>query len=803
MTNKSPLSASALKITIHPENLTIPDLPRQPASIIGQQRAKSALEFGINMVSPGYNIYVMGEPGTGRLSLITDHLSQYAEQQPAPPAYAYVENFSNPREPVVIELPADQGQAFAKHIEKLIDSLLATFPAAFENPTYQQKKTAIERRFNQRYSDAIDLVDEKARSLDVALFRDTDTISFLPLKENKTLDEEQFTQLPQADRDAFQKHTTQLEEYLNDELLELPQWRRTMVEEIRQLDNDTISHAIEPLFDELTAQYQNIDDVITYLAELKKDLSSTIGDFLMPVKGQEPPDNGAKKLILNEQYLPNILVDCKKDNGAPVIYEPHPIYQNLFGRIEYISDQGTLITTYRRICPGSLHRANGGYLILDAEKILTYPFVWEGLKRALKSGFIEIESPYSELGINTITLKPEVIPLNVKVILVGPRDIYYLLEELDAEFNEMFRVLADFDNHIQHTPENINQFAQLMHRHAKDAGNKPLNPDAVIRLIEHSCRLAENQRRLSARINDCLEIINEADLLSKNNTAPSLSANDIDKALNAREARNGRIAEEILAEMLEGTILIDTDGEAVGKVNGLTVLEVGGSSFGAPARISTTVYPGSRGIVDIEREAELGQSIHSKGVLILTGYLGFSYAQQFPLAISASIAMEQSYGYIDGDSASLAELCCLISALTRTPVKQSIAMTGSINQYGEVQAIGGVNEKIEGFFSLCEARALTGQQAVIIPAANQSNLMLKENVIQAVEQGKFAIYAISHVNEALELLMSKAAGTLDSSGNYPENSINAIVVDRLKEIHELAESEHEKDNENVETNQPN
>ncbi|WP_031434255.1 Lon protease family protein [Methylomarinum vadi] len=794
MDNDLKLPASALKLDIDSNSLQIPEVPRRDHTILGQTRAKSALSFGVAMESPGYNVYVMGEPGTGRLSLITDYLHSHAERQEAPSSYAYVENFENGREPVAIELPAGQGHTFSKDIEKLIGNLLATFPAAFESPSYQQKKTAIERRFTQRYNSAVDLVDEKARDMNVALYRDSETITFLPIRDNKAVDEDQFTLLPQAEREQFHKHSEELEEYLGDVLLELPQWRRKMVEELRQLDKDTISLAIEPLFADLTKKYQNIDDVITYLAELKKDLSGTISDFLMPSRTQEHPDNSARRLILSEQYLPNILVDCKQESGAPVIYEPHPIYQNLFGRIEYVNEQGTLVTNYRRICPGSLHRANGGYLILDAEKVLTYPFVWEGLKRALKAGKIEIESPFAELGINTMTLKPEVIPLNVKVVLVGSRHIYYLLEELDSEFNEMFRVLADFDNHIKRTPDSITQFAVLMSRQARDSGAKPLTKDAIVRLIEHSCRLAENQNRLSARINDSLEIIGEANLLSAGSGTEQIDKEHIELALAAREARNGRIAEEILEEILDGTILIDTEGEAMGKVNGLTVLEVGGSSFGAPARISATVYPGSRGIVDIEREAELGQSIHSKGVLILTGYLGHSYAQQFPLGISASIALEQSYGYIDGDSAALAEFCCLISALTRIPVKQSFALTGSINQYGEVQAIGGVNEKIEGFFSLCQARGLDGQHGVIIPASNQRNLMLKQEVIHAVNEGKFDIYAVSTVNQALELLMEQPAGKMDQDGNYPEGSINAKVVARLKEISEMAneaDKEHE------------
>lgn len=791
------LPPSALKLAIDLCELTSAQASRHQG-IVGQSRAQSALAFGVDMKAPGYNIFVMGEPGTGRLTMVSHYLATYAEQQESPLSYAYVDNFDNPREPVAIELPSGEGHNFSKEIEKLIDNILATFPAAFESPSYQQKKTAIERRFNQQYNAAIDLVDGKSREMSVALYRDSDTITFLPIRNDKALDEDQFTLLPQAEREAFHKHTEELEEYLGNVLLELPQWRRTLVEELRQLDNDTIKQALGPLFTALNEQYQNVDDVITYLAEVEKNLSNTITDFLMPSRSQESRESIAKRLMLTEQYLPNILVDCKHDaNGAPVIYEPHPIYQNLFGRIEYISDQGTLVTNYRRICPGSLHRANGGYLILDAEKILTYPFVWEGLKRALQAGRIEIESPYSELGINTITLKPEVIPLNVKVILVGSRDIYYLLEEMDSEFNEMFRVLADFDDQIKRTPDHIAQFTQLMIMHTRDAGAKPLTDAALLRLIEHSCRLAENQNRLSAHINNCLEIIAEANLLASQTGASNIDKTEIELALSAREQRNGRIAEAILEEMLEGTILIDTDGAAIGKVNGLTVMDIGGSSFGAPARITTTVHPGSRGIVDIEREVELGQPIHSKGVMILSGYLGHCYAQQFPLAISASIAMEQSYGHIDGDSASLAELCCLISALTRLPIKQGFAMTGSINQYGEVQAIGGVNEKIEGFFSLCEARGLTGQQAVIIPSSNKPNLMLNQQVINAVEQGLFTIYSVSNVDEALSLLMNHEAGSMNAEGQYPENSINFKAVARLKEISDMSADDDKSSEEDI------
>jgi len=787
MSNRSKLPLESLKLNVDLTGFEFPNAPELPDTILGQVRAQSALDFGVMMNNPGYNIFVMGEPGLGRLSMITNHLDAHARTLPAPPSYAYVDNFENPREPVAVELPAEHGQVLCKDIEKLIDNLLATFPAVFESPTYQQKKSAIERRFSQCYNSAIDLVDKKAQSLHTALFRENETISFSPIKNNKALNDDQFSQLSLQEREIFHKHVAELEEYLSDVLLELPQWRREMVEKIRQLDNDTISLAIEPLFAELNDSYQNIDDVITYLAEIKKNLCNTIADYLMPSRTPEQQDNTtAKRQLLTELYAPKILVDNKQEGGAPVICEPHPIYQNLFGRIEYVSDQGTLVTNYRRICAGSLHRANGGYLILEAEKLLTNPFVWEGLKRALKSGFIEIESPYSDLGINTITLKPEVIPLNVKVILVGSRDIYYLLEEMDDEFNEMFKILADFDDYIPRTDETMQRFILLMIKHAADSGAKPLTKTAIECLIEYSCRIAENQHHFSARIKDSLEIIGEANLFCKRDNQPVCDRKHIEQALGAREHRNGRLPENILEEMLAGTILIDTEGEAIGKVNGLTVLEVGGSSFGAPVRITASVYPGSRGIVDIEREVELGQAIHSKGVMILTGYLGHTYAQQFPLAISGSIAIEQSYGYIDGDSASLAELCCLISALTRTPIKHSFAVTGSINQYGEVQAVGGVNEKIEGYFRLCQARGLNGEHAVIIPTANKRNLMLKQEVIDAVAAGKFAVYAVSCVDETLELLTGEPAGALDKDGLYSEGSINCKAISRLKEISDMA-----------------
>lgn len=792
MTNSLKLPLTALKAKIDLSDIDFTESLNSHSTILGQERAQSALEFGIAMPNSGYNIFVMGETGSGRLSMIMQYLQALAPSKPAPPSYAYVDNFENSREPIAIKLPAEHGQDFLKAIENLITNVLATFPAVFENPSYQQKKTAVERQFVHTYRDATEYVDAQARICNIGLFSENDTFNFLPLCENKPMRDEDLSALSTEERELYKNRIEELEDCLSEALLELPQWRRELAASMTQLNNDTIDAAIEPLFDELNARYAEVEDVVTYLAEVKQNLRQTINDYLMPVSSSEPieRDHVLKKLIL-EQYAPNILIDYKQDSGAPVIYETHPTYQNLFGRVEYSNDQGTLVPHYRRICAGALHKANGGYLILDAEKVLHYPFVWDGLKRSLKSGYIEIESPFTEQSINTITLKPEVIPLNVKIILVGNADIFYLLEAMDDEFNESFRVLADFDYRIPRTPETMKHFAQLMIKQATDAKTQPLTQEAIESLIEHSCRLAESQAYFSACINDALEIIGEAQLFATKTKAEKLDRLHIEQALNAREYRNGRMSQTILEEMLDGTILIDTDGAAIGKINGLTVLDMGGSSFGMPARITTTVHPGSRGVVDIEREVELGQALHSKGVMILTGYLGHCYAQQFPLAISASIAMEQSYGHIDGDSASLAELCSLISALTRTKIKQNFAVTGSINQYGEVQAIGGANEKIEGFFRLCKARGLNGSHGVIIPAANKRNLMLKQEILDAVEAELFSIYAVNTVDEALELLTGEVVGILDAQGNVVENSVNYKAICRLKEISELGDDEKE------------
>ncbi len=790
----------AAHLRLAPEALTRPFSPEQfdfastddlePfRGVLGQERAVEALQFGVAMPRPGYNVFVMGEPGTGRFSFVKRYLKAEAKRLETPADRVYVNHFDEPREPRALELPAGTAGEFIADINGLVDNLLATFPAVFEHPSFQQKKNAIDRAFNKRYDQALDVIERLSLEKNVALYRDSSNIAFTPMVDGKALDEAEFAQLPEADRERFHLDIATLEERLNEELASLPQWKRESSNQLRQLNEETITVALQPLLAPLSEKYAENAEVCAYLQAVQVNLLKTVVDQLVEV---EKADAQTRKM-LEEQYCPSLVVGHHAQGGAPVVFEPHPTYDNLFGRIEYNADQGALYTSYRQLRPGALHRANGGFLILEAEKMLGEPFVWDALKRALHSRQLKMESPLGDLGrIATVTLNPQVIPLQVKVIIIGARQLYYALQDHDPDFQEMFRVLVDFDEDIPLGDESLEQFAQLMKTRTMEEGMAPLSAAAVARLATYSARLAEHQGRLSARIGDLFQLVSEADFIRQLASETITDVGHIERALKAKATRTGRVSARIIDDMLAGIILIDTAGAAVGKCNGLTVLEVGDSAFGVPARISATVYPGGSGIVDIEREVNLGQPIHSKGVMILTGYLGSRYAQEFPLEISASIALEQSYGYVDGDSASLGEVCTLISALSRTPLKQCFAITGSINQFGEVQAVGGVNEKIEGFFRLCEARGLTGEQGAIIPHSNVSTLMLDERVLQAVRAGQFHIYAVRQVDEALSLLVGEEVGSPNDKGQFPAGSVNARVVERLREIAEMGMAEEDK-----------
>lgn len=750
--------------------------------VLGQTRAVQALQFGIAMQRTGYNVFVMGESGTGRFSYAKRYLTEQAKLRPAPADWLYVNNFTEFREPQALQLPPGEGSQFCADINTLLDNLLATFPAVFETPAWQQKKSAIDRGFNQRYDRALDVVEKLALEKNIALYRDSSNIAFTPMYEGKALDEAEFAQRPDSEREQFHEDIAVLEEQLNKELSSLPLWKRESSNQLRELNEETIALALEPLLTPLAKKYAEHPCVVAYLQAMQDNLLKTVVEQLVD---EEHSDAVARKL-LEEQYSPNLVVGHTPSEGAPVVFESHPTYDNLFGRIEYTTEQGVLYTNYRQLRSGALHRANGGYLILEAEKILSEPFVWDALKRALHSQQLKMESPLLELGrLAAATLTPQVIPLQVKVVVVGSRELYYALQELDPDFQEMFRMLVDFDEEIPLLDDTLDQFAQLLCTRTREEGLAALTAPAVRQLARYSARLAEHKERISASLADLFQVVSEADFFRGLAGVELTDVQHVDSAIAARRERTGRVSARIMDDMLSGVILIDTEKAAIGRCNGLTVLATGDTAFGAPARISASVYPGTSGIVDIEREVSLGQSIHSKGVMILTGYLGSRYAQEFPLAISASIALEQSYGYVDGDSASLGEVCALISALSHTPLKQSFAITGSISQFGEVQSVGGVNEKIEGFFRLCKARGLTGEHGVIIPQSNINNLLLDETVVQAVRDGLFHIYTVSHVDQALALLSDAEVGCADEEGQFPEGTVNAKVVGRLRSIAEM------------------
>ncbi|GAB5378938.1 MAG: ATP-binding protein [Aliiglaciecola sp.] len=753
------------------------------ATFIGQQRAREALSFGLGIHAKGYNLYVMGEHATGRYTLVHEHIADTVDSVPTSDEWCYINNFEDERRPFCLRLKPGESKALHKDMENLIDELMDTFPAAYDNPGYQRKKASITREFEQRYDHAIDEVEQYAQSKGVALYEDGGTISFSPIVDGKPINDAEFAKLSDEKRQYFYELIDHLEDRLSEALIELPKWKRLSSEQLRKLKSDTAEQGIRPLLKSLEHKHANDLAILKFLRQLKSHLIETIVEVLVPDQKDDKQDEYDKREIFEEQYLPNILVSHELNDSAPVVYEPNPTHQNLFGKVEYTNLQGSMYTSYRMIRPGALHRANGGFLLLDADKMIEQPYVWDSLKLALKFGELKMELPQLDVGmVNSMTLNPQQIPLDVKVVLLGSRELYYTLQDYDEEFDELFRVLVDFDHEIPLSKSTLFDFVGRVRLHVKSLGLEGVTAGAMHRLVEYSMRLAEHQEHLSARFSDVIELINEAHYFCLQQKQSEIHVDHIEQALLAKTVRTGRVSQSLLEDIKNGQILIATSGTRVGQVNGLTVLEIGDSVFGTPARITSTVYAGGSGVIDIEREVELGQPIHSKGVMLLTGYLGHKYAQYFPLTLSANIALEQSYGHIDGDSASLGELVALISALIDIPTRQDLAITGSINQYGEVQSVGGVNEKIEGFFTLCQHRGLTGTQGVVIPHSNHLNLMLNKHVIRAVEKGEFHIYTVKTVDDAVSLLMNKDAGKLNSKGRYPKGTINYLAVNRLYNI---------------------
>ncbi len=746
--------------------------------IIGQTRALEAVRFGVGMRREGYNLYVMGPPGMGKHSLVRQSLGEKAAQLPTPDDWCYVHNFEQPHRPKALRLPPGWGARLRLDISHFIEELAAALPAAFDGEEYRAGIEAMEGALKEREQHAFDALAADALAHDVKLFRTPSGFAFAPLRNNEALSPAEYETLPQEEQQRLERLIGGFQERLREVLEHIPQWRRETREEVKQLNRKTARGVVDQLLVDLKRTYNPFPALLAHLEEIRDDVLENIKDF---VKTEE--SEGEVHPSTLHRYQVNLLVDNSQTRGAPVIYLDHPTFMNLVGRAEHLAQMGTLITDFTLLKSGALHQANGGYLMVDAHKLLTQPFAWDGLKRTLYAHQVRIESLEKMVSlVSTVSLEPEPIPLDLKVVLLGDRFIYYLLHEYDPDFAELFKVAADFEEEIPRAQESALLYARLIATLARKEGLKPFDRQAVARVVEHGARLAEDADRLTTHMRSIADLVREADYWGSESGHPIILAADVQRAIDKQSYRNSRLREHLQEEIERGAILIATQGGGVGQINALSVLELGGYRFGHPTRITATVHIGDGDVVDIEREVELGGPLHSKGVLILSGFISSRYARHHPLSLSAHLVFEQSYGGVEGDSASLAELVALLSAIAELPIRQELAITGSVNQKGEVQPIGGVNEKVEGFFDLCAARGLTGQQGVIIPYANLRHLMLKASVVEAVRAGQFALYAVQRVDEALALLLAMEPGEPDSEGLWPTESINGRIQQQLTEM---------------------
>jgi len=760
--------------------------------IVGQERALDAIRFGVGIRHAGYNLFVLGPANTGSRNVVRTLLEQQAGTEAKPFDWCYVNNFSAPHQPKLLRLPAGEGAALRYAIDALIQDLLSAIPGVFESEDYRSRRHELEQAHKDRREQAMADIEQEAEQNNIVLLRTPSGMVFSPRRGDGVMTNEDFDKLPKEQQDSINDNIASLHERTVQLFNQIPQWRRELQQRIRELNQQAIMAAVGHFLHALKQRYADLTDVVAYLNSLEQAIVENAFDFVPSAESSDSESPGANITHIDEiaelrPYRVNLIVANSSTQGAPVVYADNPSFGELLGRVEYLNQFGTLITNFTLIKGGALHRANGGYLILDARQLLTQPFAWEGLKRCLFAGNIRIESPGQMLSlVSTVSLDPEPVPLDVKVVLVGERFLYYLLYHYDADFRELFRVAADFDDDMPRSTETLLLHARLMASLARKNDLLPLQKDAIARLLEHSSRLAGDSEKLSVWIHDLADLLREADYLARRIGHTKLQASDVDNAIDARIRRSDRIRDNYMESIRRGTIMIDTDGSRAGQVNGLTVVSLGDFDFGFPTRITANVRLGAGKVVDIQREVALSGPIHAKGVLILASFLGARYCTDRPLSLSASLVFEQTYGPVDGDSASCAELCALLSALADIPLQQGFAITGSVNQHGEVQAIGGVNEKIEGFFQTCKDRGLTGQQGVLIPATNIPHLMLREEVVQACREQQFRIFPIRTIDDAMSLLTGLPAGERDAQGEFSADSINARVEQRLRDLAEKA-----------------
>jgi lon-related putative ATP-dependent protease len=786
-----PLASGLLRRHCDPDQFTfattdeLPDLP----AFLGQERPISAIRFGVKIQRPGYNIFALGPAGVGKYTLVHRAVAENAAAEPAPPDWCYVNNFDQPYRPRALRLPSGTGRQFRRDMERLVEEMQTALSAAFESDEYQARRRAVEGEFQDIQQASLTELQEQAKERNLTLLRTPAGLAFAPLKDGNVLPPDEFEKLPDEEQKRVQADVEVMQEQLQKVIGNAPRWERELRSRLRDLNREVAAVVLADLHSEIAEKYAELPVVLTYLEAVRRDVNEHLGDFLVAGEKKHESADGDSQVAFMEpvsplrRYQVNLLVDSAEVTGAPIIYESNPTYANLTGRIEQMAQMGALITDFMLIKPGMLHRANGGYLVLDALKVLTSPYAWEGLKRALQFGEIRIESASQMLSLtSTVSLEPEPVPLDLKVILLGDRMLYYLLADVDPDFSELFKVAADFDDEIVRSETNQQLYAQLIASIVRNAKLHPLDRQAVSRVVEHAARLVSDAERMTARIQAIVDLLQEADHYATEAGAEIVTAEHVAQAIDAQIFRSDRVARLMQDEVLRKTIYVATEGTAVGQINGLSVLQLGNFMFGQPSRITAVVRMGRGDVVNIEREVNMSGPLHSKGVLILASFLNARYAVDQPLSLSASLVFEQSYAGVEGDSASSAELYVLLSAIAEVPLRQTLAVTGSVDQHGRVQAIGGVNEKIEGFFDLCRARGLTGDQGVLIPAANVKHLMLRQDVVDAVAAGTFAVYPIEHIDEGIELLTGIPAGARDAKGKYPKKTVNRMVEDRLAAI---------------------
>lgn len=757
-----------------------------PEFPFGQQRAMEALKLGLETQGPGYNIFVLGRPGSGRHAIVRRLLEAHALGVAAPEDYCYIHNFADPQKPRVLTLPAGEGARLHSEMQAFVTELGKAVQAAFEGDEYRSRLEAIQKDYKQREEAALQALGAHASAEGMALVHSPQGLAFMPVRNGQPLAQEEFEQLPENERERMATATRKLTGEAKEWMQQLPRLRRDMQARIRDASRDTLSLAAGHLIEEVKESFAAHEQVIAFLHEVLQDIVDTGEQFRTELRGEDEDIEIAElsgSLVVT-RYQVNLLVSRAASDRAPVVFCDNPTHPQLVGRVDHVSHLGALLTNFTMIKPGALHQANGGFLLLDAVHVLSRPESWGALKRSLQAGKVIIESVAEAMGLGASApaLEPQPVPLSVKVVLVGEREHYYLLQALDPEFDPLFRVAADFEDDVPRTGANVTAFAQSLGALARTHRLRPCDPGGIARLVEEASRLAGHAGRLSTQMSLLEELLQEADTAAARTGAPCIGAVQVETAVTAREHRSDRLRDRLKQRFVERTLLVDTESMQVGQVNGLAVADLGDFRFGYPVRITATARLGEERVLDVERESALGQPLHSKGVLILSSYLAARYVPSAPLSLAASLVFEQSYALVEGDSASLAELCALLSALGRVPLNQALAVTGSVNQFGAVQAVGAINEKVEGFYGLCRARGLTGAQGVVVPAANLPHLMLRAEIVNAVREGNFHVWCVEHVDEATSLLSGVPAGAADSAGCFAADSLNGRVAQRLEQL---------------------